>query len=150
MGKGDPTSTTTKCARCSRRTIGDTSKSTQKKSPRTSGLTNGKIDKLIEVDLWDQATGGDRRIRRIDEVAELLRKATEDLQNLQERMGNQGPGDSQQDGAAVNRTYKSTLGDGTPEISPPLISMNKRKKVPMVPRRPPEKPSKLSFGSPSP
>ena len=56
MGKGDPTSTTTKCARCSRRTSGHTSKPTQKKSPRTSGLTNGKRDKLIEVDLWDQAT----------------------------------------------------------------------------------------------
>ena len=48
--------------------------------------------------------GGDRRFRRIDEVAESLRKAMEDLKNLSERMGSQGPGDSQQDGAAVNRT----------------------------------------------
>ena len=48
--------------------------------------------------------GGDRRIRQIDEVAESLRKDTEDLKNLQERMGSQGPGDLQHDGAAVNRT----------------------------------------------
>ena len=48
--------------------------------------------------------GGDQRIRQIDEVAESLRKATEDLKNLQERMGSQGPGNSQHDGAAVNRT----------------------------------------------
>ena len=46
--------------------------------------------------------GGDRRTRQIDEVAESLLKATEDLKNLQERMGSQGPGDSQHDGAAVN------------------------------------------------
>ena len=48
--------------------------------------------------------GGDRLIRRIDEVAELPRKATEDLKNLQEGNGSKGPGDLQQDGAAVNRT----------------------------------------------
>ena len=47
---------------------------------------------------------GNRRIRQIDEVAESLRKATEDLKNLQEQMGSQGPGDLQHDGAAVNRT----------------------------------------------
>ena len=47
--------------------------------------------------------GGDQRIRQIDEVAESLRKATEDLKNLHERMGSQGPGDLQHD-AAVNRT----------------------------------------------
>ena len=34
--------------------------------------------------------GGERRIRRIDEVAELLRKGTKDLGNLRERMGCQG------------------------------------------------------------
>ena len=47
---------------------------------------------------------GDRRIQQIDEVAESLRKDTEDLKNLRERMGSQGAGDLQQDGAAVNRT----------------------------------------------
>ena len=55
--------------------------------------------------------GGDRRIRRIDEVAESLRKATKDVKNLQERMGGQCPGDSRQDGAAVNRTYRNPHGD---------------------------------------
>ena len=46
--------------------------------------------------------GGDRRIRQIDEVAESLREATEDLKILQELMGGQGQRDSQHDGAAVN------------------------------------------------
>ena len=48
--------------------------------------------------------GGHRLTWRIDEVAESLRKAKEALKNLQERTGSQGPGDSQHDGAAVNRT----------------------------------------------
>ena len=48
--------------------------------------------------------GGVQRIWQIDEVTKSLRKATEDLKNLQERMGGHSPGDSQQDGAAVNRT----------------------------------------------
>ena len=48
--------------------------------------------------------GGDRRIQRMADVTESLRKATEDLQHLQERMGSQGPGHSQQDSAAVKRT----------------------------------------------
>ena len=80
----------------------------------------------------------DWRIRQIDEVAEWLRKATEDLNVLQKPMGTQGPGDSQQDGAAVNRAWSSPHGDGTPGVSPPQISKIERKKVPMVPKRPPE------------
>ena len=74
-----------------------------------------KVPKEKRIDEWKkrQADGGrhvgsshsgDRRIRRIDEVAKSLRKATEDLKILQERMASQGPGDSQHDGAAVNRT----------------------------------------------
>ena len=66
--------------------------------------------------------GGDRRIWRIDEVAELLRKATEDLRNLQERMGGQGPGDLQQDAAAVNRSYRRPHGERIPEASLPQMS----------------------------
>ena len=50
------------------------------------------------------SNGGHWRIRQMDEVAESLGKATEDLKNLQERMGSQDSGDSQQDDAAVNRT----------------------------------------------
>ena len=46
----------------------------------------------------------DQRIQQIEEAAESLRKATKDFKNLQERMGGQGPGDLQQDEAAVNRT----------------------------------------------
>ena len=39
------------------------------------------------------------------EICDVLkRKAMEDLKFLQELMGSQGPGDSQHDGAAVNRT----------------------------------------------
>ena len=74
-----------------------------------------KVPKEKRIDEWKKrqpnggrqvgsSHGGDRQIRRLDEVAESLRKATEHLKNLQERMGGQGPGDSQQDGAAVNRT----------------------------------------------
>ena len=48
--------------------------------------------------------GGNRLIRRSDQVAKALRKATDDLTKLQQRMGSQGPGDSQQDGAAADRT----------------------------------------------
>ena len=55
MGKGDPISTTTKRARCTRRTRGHTSKPIPKKSPRRRGLMRGKRDKLMEVDMWDQA-----------------------------------------------------------------------------------------------
>ena len=94
--------------------------------------------------------GSDRRIQQIDDVAESLRSATEDLKNLQERMGSQRPGDSQHDGAAVNRTYRSPHGDGTLELSPPQISKIEKKKVPMVPKRAPEEPRKLNFASPSP
>ena len=47
---------TTKRAKCTRRTSGHTPKPTPKKSSRRSGSTNGKEDKLIEVDMWDQAT----------------------------------------------------------------------------------------------
>ena len=56
MGKGDPISKTTKRARCTRRTSGHISKPTPRQSPRRSGSTNGKRDKLMEVDMWDQAT----------------------------------------------------------------------------------------------
>ena len=94
--------------------------------------------------------GGDRRIWRIDEVAESLKTATEDLKSLQERMGSQGAGDSQHDGAAVNRTLRSPHRDGTPEVSPPQISKIEREKVPMVPKRLPEEPSTQSFAGPSP
>ena len=48
--------------------------------------------------------GGNRRIWQINEVAELLKKATEDSKKMQERIGGQGPSDSEQDGAAVNQT----------------------------------------------
>ena len=71
-----------------------------------------KVPKEKRIDEWKKrqadggrhvgsSHGGDWRIRQIDEVAESLRKATEDLKNLQERMGSQGPGDWQHDGAAV-------------------------------------------------
>ena len=65
---------------------------------------SGKRDKLMTRRHVGSSHGCDRRIRQIDEVAGSLRKATEDLKNLQERMGSQGPGDSQHDGAVVNRT----------------------------------------------
>ena len=58
MGKVILISTTTERARCTRRTSGHTSKPTLKRSPRRSALTNGKRDKLIWVDMWDQATVG--------------------------------------------------------------------------------------------
>ena len=52
-----------------------------------------KVPKEKRIDEWKKrqvdggqhvgsSHGGDRRIRQIDEVAELLRKATEDLKNL--------------------------------------------------------------------
>ena len=74
-----------------------------------------KVPKEKRIDEWKKrqadggrhvgsSHGGDRRIRQIDEVAESLGKATEDLKNLQERMGSQGRGDLQHDGAAVNGT----------------------------------------------
>ena len=94
--------------------------------------------------------GVDQRIQRIDEVAESLREATEDFKKLQERMGGQGPGDLQQDCAAVNRTYRGPERVGTPDVSLPQIRKIERKKEPLVPRRAPEEPSKLSFASPSP
>ena len=73
------------------------------------------VPKEKRIDEWEKrqhdggrhvgsSHGGDRRIRQIDLVAESLRKATEDLKNVPERMGSQGPGDSQHDGAAVDRT----------------------------------------------
>ena len=72
-----------------------------------------KVPKEKQIDEWKrrQAGGGpnirssdngDRRIPQIDEVADLLRKAWEDLKRLQGRMGGQGRGDSEQHGAAVN------------------------------------------------
>ena len=48
--------------------------------------------------------GVNQRIRRFNEVAELLRKGTDDSINLGILMGGQGPSDLLQDGAAVNRT----------------------------------------------
>ena len=53
MKKGDPISTTTKRARCTRRTSGHTFKPTPKTSPRRSGLMDKKRNKLMEVDMWD-------------------------------------------------------------------------------------------------
>ena len=55
-----------------------------------------KVPKEKRIDEWKKrqadggrhvgsSHGGDRRIRQIDDVAESLRKATEDLKNLQER-----------------------------------------------------------------
>ena len=90
---------------------------------------------------------GHRRIQRIDEVAESLRKAEEDLEILQERFGSQGPGDLQHDGAAVNGTQRSFHGDGTPEVSPPHMSKIERKKIHMVPKRALNEPSKMSSAS---
>ena len=55
MGKSDQMSMNTKRARCTRRTSGHTSKPTPTKSPKRSGLMNGKRDKLMELDMWDQA-----------------------------------------------------------------------------------------------
>ena len=74
-----------------------------------------KVTKEKRIDEWKKrqpdggrhggsSHGGNRWIRRIGEVAESLMKATEDLKKFKERMGSQGPGDSQQDGAGVNRT----------------------------------------------
>ena len=74
-----------------------------------------KVPREKRIDEWKktQPNGGrqvgsshgdDRRIRRIDEVAESLRKATEDFKDLQEQMGSQGPADTQHDDAAVNWT----------------------------------------------
>ena len=68
MGKGDPISTTIKRAKCTRRTSGHNSKPTPKKSTRKSGLTNGKRDKLVQVDMWDRATaaiGGFGKLMRL-------------------------------------------------------------------------------------
>ena len=74
-----------------------------------------KVPKEKRIDEWKNrqadggrhvgsSHGGDRRIRQIDEVAESLRKAREDLKDLQERMGSKDSGDLQHAGAAVNRT----------------------------------------------
>ena len=74
-----------------------------------------KVAKEKRIDEWKKGQadggrhvgsshGGDPRIGQIDEVAESLRKAMVDLKKLQERMGSQGAGDSQHDGAAVHRT----------------------------------------------
>ena len=120
-----------------------------------------KVRKEKRIDEWKKrqadggrhvgsSHGGDPRIRQIDEVAELLSKATEDLKHLQEPMRSKGPGDLQHDGAAVNRTWRSPHGDGTREVSPTQISKIGRKKVPMVPKRALEEPRKLNFASPSP
>ena len=87
--------------------------------------------------------------KEIGEVAESLRQAPEDFKNLQERNGRQGPGDSQQDGAAVSRTWRGPQGVGTPEVSPPQISKIERRKVPMVPKRASKEPIQLSFASPN-
>ena len=56
MVKGDPISTATKRATRTRRTSGHSSKPTPKIQSWRSGFTNGKRDKLMEVNMWDQAT----------------------------------------------------------------------------------------------
>ena len=55
-GKGDPISTTTTGAKCTRIKSGHTFQPTSKKSIRRSGLTNGERDKLVELVKWDRAT----------------------------------------------------------------------------------------------
>ena len=51
-----------------------------------------------------QGHGCDRRIRQIEEVAHLLMRGMEALKALQNKRSAPWPGDSQQDGAAVDRT----------------------------------------------
>ena len=103
----------------------------------------------MQVDMWDQATVAIGGFSRMDDATESLRKAREDLKNLQEGVGGDS-GDSQQDSAVVNWTQRSRHGEGTPEVSPRQISKTERKKVSIVPKRPLEEQSKPSFASPSP
>ena len=56
MGKGDPIRKTTKRPKCTRRTSGHTCKPTLKTAARRSGVTKGKRNKLLAVDMWDRAT----------------------------------------------------------------------------------------------
>ena len=68
MGKGDPISTTKKSAKCTGRTSGHISEPDPKKCSRRSELTNGKRDKLVQVDMWDRATvaiGGVGKLMRL-------------------------------------------------------------------------------------
>ena len=58
----------------------------------------------MEVVIWHQATVVIGGFEELMTLPSLLRKATEDLKNFRERMGGQAQGDSQQDGAAVDRT----------------------------------------------
>ena len=51
-----------------------------------------------------QGHGGDRRMRRIEEVADSLMRGMESRKALQNERSAPWPGDSQQDGAAVDRT----------------------------------------------
>ena len=60
------------------------------------------------------------------------------------------PGHSQQDGAAVNRTYRSPHGSGTPEDSPPKISRMQSKKASTVPKKVPKKSKSLSSANANP
>ena len=54
--------------------------------------------------LGKQGHGGDRKIRRIEEVADSLIRGMEALKALQNERSVPWPGDSQQDGAAVDQT----------------------------------------------
>ena len=74
-----------------------------------------KVPKEKRIEAWKrgqsacgrsggQGHGGDRRIRQIQEVADSLMRGMEALQAVQNERSALWPGDSQQDGAAVDRT----------------------------------------------
>ena len=104
MGKGDPNKhdhKTCKVYEEDKRAYFQAHPDKVPKEKRIDELKKGQADGGRHV---GSSHGGDRRIRQIDEVAESLRKAKEDLKHLQEQIRSRGPGDSQHDGAAVNRT----------------------------------------------
>ena len=74
-----------------------------------------KVPKAKRIEAWKrgqsaggrwgrQGHAGNRRIRQIEEVAELIMRGMEALKALQNERTAPWPGDSQQDGAAVDRT----------------------------------------------
>ena len=74
----------------------------------------------------------------------------EALKALQSERSASWPGDSQQDGAAVDQTLRGPHGSGTPEDSPPKISGIQSKKASTVPKKVPEEPKPLSSTSANP
>ena len=70
-------------------------------------------------------------------------RGMEALKALQSEGNALWPGESQQDGAAVDRTWRTPHGTGMPEDSPQKVSGIASRKASMVPKKVPKEPKPL-------